>query len=103
MKKFAPGLKVARYYGTKQRVDASTDVVITTPHTKPPEIERFRKCTRLVLDESHLYEPKADPKLPPNKILRYCAWHTAARHRASTAHGSGWSHARAREEEEVWC
>ena len=39
-----------------------------TPHTKPPPAAV--RYTRLILDESHLYEHKAEPKLPPGKILK---------------------------------
>ena len=47
----------------------SADVVVTTPATKLPQqevdpISHQLKCYRLILDESHLYERGADPKLP---------------------------------------
>ena len=65
--KFAPSLRVARYYGTKQTITAATDVVVTTPNTKPSDAMTLR-ARRLIVDESHLYEPKSDPKLPTTKI-----------------------------------
>lgn len=122
--KFAPTLHVARYYGTKQLVSYATDVVVTTPNTRPsdmilasvPTHARTRRARhpaplpalpaqlhlaypsrpewlpaplllplrpmsrcrirvrpqsrarRLIVDESHLYEPKAEPKQPVQKI-----------------------------------
>ena len=60
---------MCKYYGSKGKLTSLTDVVVTTPHTKPPPGSLMTTCTRLILDESHLYEHKADPKLPPGKIM----------------------------------
>lgn len=67
IKKFAPGLSVVQAYGGKKLVSPLTDVVVTTPNCSP-SAEMLRYCTRLVLDESHLYEPKSQPKLPATKM-----------------------------------
>ena len=66
LQRFAPTLCVARFYGSKQVVGPRTDVVVTTPNTRPNE--RMAAARRLVVDESHLYEPKSDPKLPSTKM-----------------------------------
>ena len=70
--KFAPTLNVVKHYGSHPPIQKTTDVVITTPHTKPCE-QVLAKCRRLILDESHLYEPKADPKLPQGRVFKYAA------------------------------
>ena len=96
MQKFAPGLKVICHYGNKKQKELtqdyvdSCDILITTPHTgarrksdkdKQPhgagggaqQGKQVAKlyCRRLILDESHLYEPKSEPKLPPKKVFEY--------------------------------
>ena len=69
IKKFAPSLKVAQFYGsTVRRVTRDLDIVVTSPNTNPPE-ELLPLAKRLIIDESHLYEPRSDPKLPSTKIL----------------------------------
>ena len=51
----------------------TADVVVTTPATKlpPQEVDGSNalRCHRLILDESHLYERGADPKLPTTRMF----------------------------------
>ena len=65
---------MCKFYGGKHGVAwHEADVVVTTPGTTPPkeEIKAGFKvpCYRLILDESHLYEKGADPKLPCTKLF----------------------------------
>ena len=68
---------MVKYYGggkrelTQAYLD-SIDILITTPHTSPFKRRGAGlelKCRRLILDESHLYEKKASPKLPPRRVF----------------------------------
>ena len=76
LKKFGPELKVCKYYGGAHGASwRSADVVVTTPATKLPQqevdpISHQLKCYRLILDESHLYERGADPKLPTTRMFK---------------------------------
>ena len=74
VRKFAPGAVVIANYGNSKRdltqalVD-SCDIFITTPHSGPRRYSTVPTtsilCRRLILDESHLYNAKSEPKLPP--------------------------------------
>jgi len=69
IRKFAPGLGVQqRYGGGKFVLKDGTRCVVTTPAITPGD-ELAARCTRLIIDESHLYEPKSDPKLPSSKVF----------------------------------
>ena len=69
LRKFAPGLTVRQFYGSSvRRVTRDIDIIVTTPNTAPPD-ELIPLAKRLIIDESHLYEKRADPKQPSTKIL----------------------------------
>ena len=59
------------YGGIHGAAWAEADVIVTTPGTTPKEYVNFGKvnCYRLILDESHLYEHGASPKLPASKLF----------------------------------
>lgn len=71
LRKFAPGLNICKRYGAAQGDHRTADVVITTPHSALPGGAGLHgyPCHRLIVDESHLYEKGADPKMPITKIL----------------------------------
>ena len=54
------------YGGSK--VNFGADIFVTTPHSKPPL--HFGRVHRLIIDESHLYEKGADPKLPSTRVFK---------------------------------
>ena len=80
VRKFAPGAVVIANYGNSKRdltqalVD-SCDIFITKPHSGPRRNSTVPTtsilCRRLILDESHLYNAKSQPKLPPNKVFGF--------------------------------
>ena len=41
---------------------------MTTPRTQLPEVV-YPRVRRLIIDESHLYEPKSEPKLPSTQVF----------------------------------
>ena len=72
LKKFAPGLSICKKYGSATGNHRTADVVITTPHSNVPDgpnVGEGYECHRLIVDESHLCEKGADPKMPHTKIL----------------------------------
>ena len=59
------------YGGSKVNFDA--DIFVTTPHSKPPPHfarDLQARVHRLIIDESHLYEKGADPKLPSTRVFK---------------------------------
>jgi len=81
LRKFAPHLKLGRGYGSRraftQEYLDSIDVLVTTPHSglglgrKTSSLggDVVGHVRRLVLDESHLYEKGAEPKMPTTKVF----------------------------------
>ena len=72
------------YGGIHGAAWAEADVIVTTPGTTPKEYVNFGKvnCYRLILDESHLYEHGASPKLPASKLFDKTRTHIGKSHSA---------------------
>ena len=79
LRKCAPGLHVCKKYGSGSGDHRNADVIVTTPHSAlPGKPTGGFICHRLIVDESHLYEQGALPKMPATKFLPHIPGHSSA-------------------------